>query len=896
MSRWVLVGREEELALLRAALADVTAQGVVLSGGPGVGKTRLAAELLEYAAKRGWATQWVIGTRGTAGVPLGAFTPLLPRGDLADLVGTAAPGSLDALQRVGDELRRGSDGRPIVVVVDDAHLLDDASAALTRLLVSRIDTFVVATVRPEERIPDAISALWQDGLVTRVEVPALTRAQVGQLLGAVLGGQLDTAMAYRLWDASRGDVLFLHELVVTGLDCGALRERFGVWSWTGELICSDRLTELVEDQLAGLSGAQRSALEVLAVGEPVPSAEFGSLVGVRVAQELDERGLLATGHHGRRSLVRLAHPLYAATVRAGVGAVRRRTIHRRLADVLTATGAHRREDALRAALWRFESGGPADPAVLVAGARRALAVFDHQLAERLARAAVGEHDGIDARITLATALYWQGRYGEAGAVVLDRPPPGTTAAVAADWARIASAIFFWGFGDAQRAEELLRSAEQTMPPGPHHDLLLAQRATLAFFHGRPADALALAEPLLTRESPGDLAVVTARVAAVPSLAMLGRCQAAVRLADEGMQAGLRLLDDEPQLVGALLAVQAVACWRAGRYAQLEDLATAAYQQMVAAKAHDLHGVWAALLGRAALATGRIVTARARLREASALLRRHDPGGVLGWVLGASALAAALLGDAGEAAALLTEQRADRLSVIRIFDWETVLAQAWTAAARGEHSAARGLACRAADVAAAGGLRSAELDALHDAVRLGEMRVVPRLVALAASVDSLLAPVLAAHAHALAAADAVELDRCATRFAELGALLLAAEAAAEAAEQYHRSGRPAARLTARQRSRNWASHCEGAQPPSLRRAGDPPALEALTTREREIAELAARGLLKREIADRLTLSVRTVGNHLNHIYAKAGISGRAELTLLLGPRPPDTPPPPPDHPT
>ena len=62
---------------------------------------------------------------------------------------------------------------------------------------------------------------------------------------------------------------------------------------------------------------------------------------------------------------------------------------------------------------------------------------------------------------------------------------------------------------------------------------------------------------------------------------------------------------------------------------------------------------------------------------------------------------------------------------------------------------------------------------------------------------------------------------------------------------------------------------------------PPTLETLTARELEIAELAARGLPKREIADRLVLSVRTVGNHLNHIYTKAGISGRAELALVLG---------------
>jgi DNA-binding CsgD family transcriptional regulator len=153
--------------------------------------------------------------------------------------------------------------------------------------------------------------------------------------------------------------------------------------------------------------------------------------------------------------------------------------------------------------------------------------------------------------------------------------------------------------------------------------------------------------------------------------------------------------------------------------------------------------------------------------------------------------------------------------------------------------------------------------------------------VAARVDSVLAAAFAMHATALVAGDADALDACATRFAECGAPLLAAEAAAEAAERYQRAGRGTARLTASARSQAWAAQCEGAQTPCLRRAGRPPALDSLTGREREIAELAARGLSKREMADCLDVSVRTVGNHLNHIYGKTGTSSRAELAVLLG---------------
>ncbi|MGH4017215.1 MAG: AAA family ATPase, partial [Pseudonocardiaceae bacterium] len=753
--RWGLVGRDEELTLLRAALADVDVQGAVLSGASGVGKTRLATELLEHAASQGWATHWAVGTRGIVGVPFGAFAHLLPHG------AAAATGSLEVMRRVADELRRSSGDRPVVLGVDDAHLLDDSSADLAHLLASGAHAFVVATVCQGERVPDGINSLWKDGLAEWIEVPALSRTEIGQLLDTVLGGQLDTATLHRLWDASRGNVLYLHELVLIGLERGSLAEQAGVWSWAGELACSDRLTELVEDRLADLSHQQRCALEVLAVGEPLPAELFGSIVGSRVVQELHTSGLLTQERQGRTDSLRLAHPLYAESMRAGLGAVRRRTVYRRLADALHATGVHRRDDVLRVALWRLESGESADPATLVAGARRARAMFDHRLAERLARAAVDESGGTDAWVTLADALYWQGRYDAARSMILQHAPPDAPldipldahTAIVAEWARVASSIFFWGLGDAERAEEIMQSAEQAMAPGPEHDLLVAHRATLAFFHGRPKDAVAAAEGLLTRESTSDEITVAARIAAVPALAVLGRCSAALHLADEGMQAGRRLLDERPYLVGELLAGQAVAYWTAGRYRQMEDLASAAYQRVVAEKAHDLRGLWAMLLGRAALAAGQAATARHRLREACALLRQHDPGGLLPWALGGAALAAALLGGVEDAQQALAEQRRSQLSAVRIFEWDAVLAQAWTAAARGELSAARSLACRAADLAAARGLRCPELEALHDAVRLGAMRVVPRLSALAPTVDSVLAPVFADHAAALAAGDA-----------------------------------------------------------------------------------------------------------------------------------------------
>ena len=56
---------------------------------------------------------------------------------------------------------------------------------------------------------------------------------------------------------------------------------------------------------------------------------------------------------------------------------------------------------------------------------------------------------------------------------------------------------------------------------------------------------------------------------------------------------------------------------------------------------------------------------------------------------------------------------------------------------------------------------------------------------------------------------------------------------------------------------------------------------LTPRERDVASLAASGETSKDIADRLYLSVRTVNNHLQNVYAKLGINGRRQLAGALG---------------
>jgi DNA-binding CsgD family transcriptional regulator len=119
------------------------------------------------------------------------------------------------------------------------------------------------------------------------------------------------------------------------------------------------------------------------------------------------------------------------------------------------------------------------------------------------------------------------------------------------------------------------------------------------------------------------------------------------------------------------------------------------------------------------------------------------------------------------------------------------------------------------------------------------------------------------------------------FEALGAMLLAAEAAAGAAEAHSRAGEPRAAAAALRRSSVLAATCEGASTPGLLHAE---AAVPLSGREREIVMLAARGMASKDIAERLYLSVRTVNNHLQHAYAKLGVASRAGLAQALGSEP------------
>lgn len=862
---WGLVGREQQMRRV-AALLDERAGGVVLAGAAGVGKTRLATEVAALAAARGAHVEWVRATGSSAAIPLGAFAGLVPADERSVLGGARAA------------LAARAAGRPLVLCVDDGHLLDEASAALTHQLVVARAAFVVVTVRHGDAVPDALQALWKDELATRLELRALAPGEVERLLTLALGAPVDGPTLRALGALTRGNALFLRELVTLGRETGQLREDGGIWRWHGELRVGLRLVELVGARLATLTGDERAALEVVALGAPLELGLLERVLGDAGALAgLEAHGLVLVRTEGRRRTLDLVHPLHGEAVRAAMPALRRDAVLRTLADALEACGARRGGDLLRVARWRLDGGGAPDPELFVRAARAALAALDPALAEQLARAATQAGGGFGARLTLGRALAASARAEEADAVL------GPLAAVAVtDEDRAAVAIAtarnrHWALGRGADAEAVLRRAEAALSDSGLRDDVVAARLRCASAAGRSNEVLAEALPLLADAGVREAARAQAAVAAAEALLVQARYDATAELVAQWLPVAERHRTEVPVAAPVLRSIDAFALRFAGHLEEAAASARATYDAALVSGRTQTPAVEAGSLAYVALARGRVTTALRHFREAAAWLRDGDGMTMLPWALAGLAQAAAQAGDAAAARAAVDELATRRLGH-QAFAFELPLARAWCAAAEGELSRARAVAAEASALATRERHPALRIRTLHERTRLGDhAAVADELAVLAAGADGPFAGLAAAYARARVDADPDALLAAADGFAGIDAPLDAAEAATAAARAFAAAGRAASARAAAARSAALLKRCEGARPPTLP-AG--PTAEALTAREREVALLAARGLSSRAIADRLVVSVRTVDNHLARAYRKLGIARREDLAALV----------------
>jgi tetratricopeptide (TPR) repeat protein len=366
------VGRARELAELRAAWDDIVdgrARVVAVSGGPGVGKSRLVAELIgsldeaapviagrcdEHvrAAYRPFVEAIEAHVPGDGGGgPLRALAAW-DRAELGRLVpGLAAstpitPGDDPASERlrlfdaVAAALRTLGGGSATVLVVEDLHWADAPSLLLLRHLLrsQAIGPVLVVLTYREGDVPGdlplhAVLADLQVELgVRHVRLGGLRRSEVAELVGS-LGPPFTSAAAVdELWRLTDGNPFFVGELARDALERG------------GDIGVPESVREVVARRVDRLGEDARHLLQTMAVAGDrfeLGLAEHAvDLPEGRLLDALDD--VVAAGLVGEEAgtvpAYRFTHALVRDSLYEGLSATRRVQLHRRIGDVLRRTG------------------------------------------------------------------------------------------------------------------------------------------------------------------------------------------------------------------------------------------------------------------------------------------------------------------------------------------------------------------------------------------------------------------------------------------------------------------------------------------------------------------------------------------------------------------------------
>ncbi len=835
---WPLHGRTEELAFVgeRIAAGD---PGVLITGGAGVGKSRLAREVVAFADGQGRPTDLIVCTRATADLPYGVLSPLVGFTD------GASP-----FDRALTELRERSERT--VLAVDNLDRLDRMSLAVVQQAIVEGLVFLVGTLRTGERARGEVAALWRDLGVVRIELQPLSRREVAGMLTAGLGGEVDGVAARRIFEASAGVPLFVRELAIEAYRHEILVSRRGVWMLTGPLPAPSSLPDLLGVRLDALDEAARRAAEVLAVAESLPSTVLLGLASFEAVDSLESAGIVRVVDGDYR----FTHPLFGELVGESMSMVRRRRVMAELADAVNARGQP--GDLIRVATWRLESGVEASASLLGDAAHASYRLGDFDLARRLAEAA-GALGSSEGTLLLGQILHEAGEHRAAEELNRRFRPDDLAPPLARRVAVQRAVNLFFGLGRGDDALAVLEQNPEGLPfnrawllinmgrlseaeevlPAEHPDRvsLLVTAAWVSALAGRPDDALACVERL--RHEPRD-----------PSLPP-GRFR------------------DFPDLPRTLALLEA------GRPGEALEVAEQGLEESVERHPSFIRSWWLFLLGRIHTDLGRMATAVSFFRRGEVLRARTENLGLMAWYLGGAAYATVQTTDPSEVGDLLARVEAVGDRDERLFRFLSPAAGLWDSARRSARGRAAAGLIALGDREASHGSMAAARRLWFDAVRLGGARKVEeRLDGGSSEFDR----VRAGLARALRAGDADQVGEAASWFAASGLSLWAAEAWTWAVTMWTRRGEPRRASAAARFADAARARCDDVDTPGLAAERGP---APLTDREREVVGLAARQMTSRQIAEALTISVRTVDNLLQRAYVKLGVSSRREAAVALG---------------
>jgi DNA-binding SARP family transcriptional activator len=792
---WPFVGRGADLERIAGWYLDGDRGGVVLLGGAGLGKTRLAEECLRAATSAGLPTARIAGHPEGSDVILGGLARLLPP-DIVSASGAGAELDRSALfHRARAAVTSAVPaGQRLLLVVDDVDHLDDLSRAIVLSLVVDHAVFAVLTIRLEPDVDGGrgldpgLEHLVKDGHLECLRLTELDSEAVETLLHRVLEGPMLRDDLQRLSSVSLGNPGVLRQLVETAREGGSLSQAHGVWRLTGAIEATPTLEGLVARRLAGLDGDARHALELMAIAGELSLQVLIDLTSEAAVEELERRGVLEVRAGGRRADVALAHPLHGEVTARRLPALAARRLRRELADAVEARGSLRTDDRVRVVSWRLDGGGHVEPGLLVDAARLALADRRLDVAARiLDRLEESDEQRLDVVQLLAELAFRRGEADRVEELLASVDLADLDDARRAQVVRRRATNLFYATTDHAQAESLLvDSIAETADLGARRTLEATLAMTLAN-GGQVGRAVDLAESALP-DAAGAARLELLRVLAL-TLSFAGRSSDAVERAQEGL--ALRTgLGPDVSLPGRtmLLYSEIVARTEDGQLDEARRIAEHGRRQHHSATVDWLDTAQS----RLELLAGRPRSARRLIEPRVNEARARQRGATERWALALHARAWLLEGESARAAAELervAELERDGTRALMHFDIDR--AHAWLDAACGRFGDARARLLDAADDARDRGAPGIEGIILHDLVRFGIADVhLDRILAVHAGLQGDLAEARALHARGLGTRDPEALDAAASLFAEAGADLFAAEAAAGAERAHRAAGSPA----------------------------------------------------------------------------------------------------------
>ncbi|HEY3926482.1 MAG TPA: AAA family ATPase [Acidothermaceae bacterium] len=566
------VGRTEQLALLGAAFEQVSngrTTTVLIGGDAGVGKTRLVEEFSSIArdSDARVATGVCVPT-DSGGLPyapiVGIVRDVLSQltSPNAEVVGPVTRGlGIDASGKVlpVDEfaktrlfesiltfVTRTAIETPVVLVFEDMHWADSASAELLGYLVRNLTdakALIVVTYRAEEVLRDHPLHGWLTELsrhprTTQLRLGGLDRDETAALIGAILGQQPNWALADGVWARSQGNPFFAEELIAARDDASLSPELQGVILGRVEA-----LAKPTQQVLRAIATAGTTVTDRLVTALAVLDSEALELA---LAEAVDRQILVVDagvgGYRFRHALLREA--VYAAML---PGEARR--LHRTLAMVLTAdpslgaSGPGYRVAELAGHWWAAgewpeaftTSLAAADAAEAVWAFPEALAHLEHALSalDRVPSGATADRVALLAKVSEVAHMAGAGqRAAELAQAAIDGCDAANDPFSAARYYTLLGRNQ-WALGEQQTAFDAYRQAASLLPKDPPSDELariLAEEARWLMLVARYVESEALCH-----EAIAVARAVGARAVQGHATNTLGVCRADLGHPDEGIE-------------------------------------------------------------------------------------------------------------------------------------------------------------------------------------------------------------------------------------------------------------------------------------------------------------------------------------------------------------------------